>query len=107
MGSAEYAPNSFDVYVLRLGRISAGISVALLAMKFLEGCGGIVASLYSIAQILLLMVLLWIPLLWRRIKDIPPDNLSAKWALIGSLSPFAVLVMSMVFDTTGKHGCFR
>jgi hypothetical protein len=107
MESTEYSPGKFDIYVRRLGTISAGISVVLLAVKLLVGCGGIVAGLYSIPQLLLLIPLLWLPLLWWRIKGNVLDNQAAKWALFGSIAPVAVLLISMLFDSTGKHGCFR
>jgi hypothetical protein len=107
MESSEKSPLTFDDYVLRVGMLSAGLGVVLLAWKFLEGCGGLVAGLLSIVQVLALIPLLWLPLFWGRIKDHILGNQAAKWALFGSLSPFAVLLITMIFDTTGKHGCFR
>ena len=107
MESAEYAPGKFDVYIRRLGKVSTGFSGLLAALWLFVGCGGIVAGLYSIAQVLLLTVLLWSPLLWHRIRQRVLDNTSAKWALFASVSVFAVILLSMLFDSTGKHGCFR
>ena len=43
----------------------------------------------------------------RRLRGMNLDNASPKWALLGSQSPFAVLLVMMIFDTTGRHGCFR
>jgi hypothetical protein len=65
MESSEDASFAFDDYVLRVGKISAVLSVVLLAWKFLEGCGGLVAGLLSSAQVLVLIPLLWLPLAWR------------------------------------------
>ena len=107
MESNDESPLTFDDYVLRVGKLSAGLSVVLLAWNFLDGCGGLVSSLLSIAQVLVLIPLLWLPLLWRRIKGHILGIQAAKWALFGSLSPFAVLLITMIFDSTGKHGCFR
>ena len=97
----------FDNYVRVLAKISTAISGLLAAVWLLVGCGGIAAGLLSIAQIPLLLVLLWIPLLWRRIKKLDLDANSANWALFASISVFAVLLLSMIFDRTGKYGCFR
>jgi hypothetical protein len=107
MESAANSPGKFDVYVRRLGKASSGLSGVLAAMWLFIGCGGIAAALLSIAQILLLSVILWLPLLWRRIRGMMLDELSAKWVLIASVSVFAVLLLAEVFDSTGKHGCFR
>jgi hypothetical protein len=107
MESNEYVPNGFDLYVRRVGKVSATLSALLAAVWLVDGCGGIVAALYSLAQVLVLIVLLWLPLLRWRIKGEILDNESARWALIASVSVFAVIVLSMVFDSTGKHGCFR
>ena len=106
MESAEAAESKFDNYVRKLGKVSAGASALLAAMWLLINCGNIVAGLYSLAQVVLLLGLLWIPLLVRRIKGIPLANPSANWALIASVSVFAVLLLSMLIDTS-DGSCFR
>jgi hypothetical protein len=106
MESADAAASSFDNYIRKLGKVSAGASALLAAMWLVINCGNIVAALYSLAQIILLLGLLWIPLLFRRIKGIPLANESAKWALIASVSVFAVLLLSSMVDTS-DGSCFR
>jgi hypothetical protein len=106
MESAEAGGSSFDNYIRKLGKISAGASAALAAMWLLINCGNVIAGLYSLAQAILLLPLLWIPLIYRRIKDIPLANQSANWALIASVSVFAVLLLSMLIDTS-DGSCFR
>lgn len=107
MESAENEPGPFDVYVRRLGKLSTGFSGLLAAVWLFVRCGGMIASLYSIAQLLLVAAILWTPLLWRRLKKKTLDDVSANWALIASASALAVLVLSMAFDSSGGDGCSR
>lgn len=107
MTTDDQSVGKFDNYVRKLGKSSAGFSGFLLAVGLLLPCGVIATALYSAVQILLLLALLWIPLLWRRLRKEWLDPTSANWALIASVSVFAVLLLSMVIDN-GKNGaCFR
>ncbi|MEO8016752.1 MAG: hypothetical protein ABI769_02980 [Pseudomonadota bacterium] len=106
MEFAEPPLTKFDNYAQRLGKTFTVLSVLLALLAVFGDCGSLVGAFYSLLQIPVLLVLLWLPLLWRRIKKIPLANEAANWVLIASASVFAVLLLSMLFDN-GKSSCFR
>ena len=98
--------SGFDAYVLRLGKISGGLSILCVVIAFLYECGGLGGGLLAGLHVLLLVALLGVPQLVFRLKGLSLATESSNQALLAWLALGGSLVITLLFGRD-SGGCFR